>query len=63
MDVYAIVTEKIINMLEQGVVPWRRPWISTNPVSPGLIVVEYALGPLRVEALIGAEAQNLAHSD
>ena len=30
MDVYAIVTEKIINMLEQGVVPWRRPWISTG---------------------------------
>jgi antirestriction protein ArdC len=31
MDVYAIVTEKIINMLKQGVVPWRMPWIS-----PGL---------------------------
>jgi antirestriction protein ArdC len=30
MDVYAIVTEKIINLLEQGVVPWRRPWISTG---------------------------------
>ena len=26
MNVYEIVTEKIINMLEQGVVPWRRPW-------------------------------------
>jgi antirestriction protein ArdC len=25
MDVYAIVTDKIINLLEQGVVPWRRP--------------------------------------
>jgi len=24
MDVYAIVTEKIINLLEQGVVPWVR---------------------------------------
>ena len=30
MDVYTIVTEKIINLLEQGVVPWRRPWISTG---------------------------------
>ncbi len=28
MDVYAIVTEKIINLLESGVVPWRRPWTS-----------------------------------
>ena len=26
MDTYAIVTEKIINLLEQGIVPWRRPW-------------------------------------
>jgi antirestriction protein ArdC len=28
MDVYAIVTEKIIGLLEQGVVTWRRPWTS-----------------------------------
>lgn len=26
MDVYGIVTDKIINLLEQGAVPWRRPW-------------------------------------
>jgi antirestriction protein ArdC len=26
MDTYAIVTERIINLLEQGIVPWRRPW-------------------------------------
>ncbi len=30
MDVYTIVTEKIINLLGQGVVPWRRPWTSTG---------------------------------
>ena len=30
MDVYAIVTEKIISLLDQGVVPWRRPWTSTG---------------------------------
>ena len=30
MDIYAIVTEKIINLLENGVVPWRRPWTSTE---------------------------------
>ena len=28
MDTYAIVTEKIINLLEAGIVPWRRPWTS-----------------------------------
>jgi len=30
MDVYAIVTEKIISLLEQGVVPWRKPWSSAG---------------------------------
>src|SRR6266852_4786387 len=30
MDIYAIVTEKIINLLESGVVLWRRPWTSTG---------------------------------
>jgi antirestriction protein ArdC len=30
MDVYAIVTEKIVNLLEQGIVPWRRPWTATG---------------------------------
>jgi antirestriction protein ArdC len=30
MDTYAIVTEKIISLLEQGIVPWRRPWASTG---------------------------------
>ena len=30
MDVYAIITKKIINLLEEGVVPWRRPWVTTG---------------------------------
>jgi antirestriction protein ArdC len=30
MDVNTIVTDKIINLLEQGVVPWRRPWTGTG---------------------------------
>jgi antirestriction protein ArdC len=30
MDTYAIVTEKIINLLEQGIVPWRRPWSASG---------------------------------
>jgi antirestriction protein ArdC len=30
MDIYAMVTDKIINLLEAGIVPWRRPWTSTG---------------------------------
>lgn len=26
MDVYGMVTDRIIAMLEQGVIPWKRPW-------------------------------------
>src|SRR5271155_2484600 len=26
MDVSTIVTQTIINLLEQGILPWRRPW-------------------------------------
>jgi antirestriction protein ArdC len=30
MDVYAIVNEKIIKLLEAGVVPWRKPWTTAG---------------------------------
>ncbi len=30
MDAYAIVNEKIIKLLEAGVIPWRRPWTSAG---------------------------------
>jgi antirestriction protein ArdC len=30
MDIYSIVTERIINLLESGVVPWRKPWTSAG---------------------------------
>lgn len=28
MDVYKMVTERIINQLENGIIPWRKPWVS-----------------------------------
>ena len=30
-NVYEIVTEKIIEQLEAGVAPWRKPWTSEPP--------------------------------
>ena len=30
METYAIVTERSVNLLEQGIVPWRRPWSATG---------------------------------
>lgn len=31
MNVYAIITQQIIEQLEKGVVPWRKPWRSILP--------------------------------
>lgn len=33
-DVYSEVTDRIIAALEQGVVPWRKPWQTTNGNGP-----------------------------
>jgi antirestriction protein ArdC len=30
MDVYAIVTEKMIELLEHEIVPWRRSWTTAG---------------------------------
>lgn len=30
MDVYGIVTEKILKALEEGTVPWQKPWIGSD---------------------------------
>lgn len=32
-NVYDIITDKIIEKLEDGVVPWRRPWTNSNAVN------------------------------
>ena len=32
-DVFSVVTGQIVNLLEKGIVPWRRPWSGCGPVS------------------------------
>lgn len=32
-DIFAVVTAQIISQLEQGIVPWRRPWDACWPTS------------------------------
>jgi antirestriction protein ArdC len=31
IDVYQVVTDRIINLLEQGTIPWTKPWKSAGP--------------------------------
>lgn len=37
MNVYEIVNEQIIGMLEAGTVPWRKPWSGDNRPAMNLI--------------------------
>jgi antirestriction protein ArdC len=37
MDVYQIVTDKIISLLEQGTIPWQKPWATNNGLPKNLV--------------------------
>jgi len=43
MDVYSIVTERIIEKLEAGTVPWHKPWRSLG-ASRNLVSKKYYRG-------------------
>ena len=32
-DVFQVVTDRILNQLQKGVIPWRRTWSSNGPTS------------------------------
>lgn len=36
-DIYEIVTQKIINLLEKGVIPWQVPWKTANGMPRNLV--------------------------
>ena len=54
-NVYQIVTEKIIDLLEQGVVPWKKPWRGGKAGMPKNLVSKKAYAgklPAVYEALV-----------
>ena len=38
MDIYAAVTDRIIEQMEQGIIPWQKPWVASGKA------VSYATG-------------------
>ena len=34
MNVYQIVTQRIMEQLKKGVIPWRKPWVEGRPPVP-----------------------------
>ncbi len=41
-DVYQVVTDRIINMLEQGTAPWRKPWTGGSDGMPANLISKKA---------------------
>lgn len=37
MDVYQMVTDRIIGLLERGTIPWQKPWATSNGMPKNLI--------------------------
>ncbi|HIJ80580.1 MAG TPA: DUF1738 domain-containing protein [Desulfuromonadales bacterium] len=37
MDVYQIVTDRILELLERGTVPWRKPWATSQGMPKNLV--------------------------
>ena len=37
--IYEMVTNKIVEQLEKGVVPWRKPWVNGGAVSWNLSLI------------------------
>ena len=50
MDIYAAVTDRIITQMEQGIIPWHKPWvaggsaISRNTGKPYSLLNQMLLG-------------------
>ena len=43
MDIYQEVTNRIIDQLEAGIIPWRKPWIMANQAVSHLTGKPYSL--------------------
>lgn len=43
MDAYTLVTDRIIAQLEQGVIPWRKPWTTVSPAVSHVTGKPYSL--------------------
>jgi antirestriction protein ArdC len=35
--VYSIITDRVVSLLERGVVPWRRPWAGPEGMPRNLV--------------------------
>ena len=43
MDIYAEVTNRIIDQMEQGIIPWQKPWIASGNAISRVTVKPYSL--------------------
>ena len=43
MDIYQTITDNMITQMEQGIIPWRRPWIASGSAVSHTTGREYSL--------------------
>ena len=56
-DVYQIITEQILDLLEQGVVPWKKPWRGGAAGRPKNLISKKAYRGINV-FLLGIEGRS-----
>ena len=59
-DVYQIITEQILDLLEQGVVPWKKPWRGGAAGRPKNLISKKAYRGINV-FLLGIKAQSVGY--
>ena len=59
-DVYQIITEQILHLLEQGVVPWKKPWRGGAAGQPKNLISKKAYRGINT-FLLGIKAQSIGY--
>ncbi len=59
-DVYQIITEQILDLLEQGVVPWKKPWRGGAAGQPKNLISKKAYRGINV-FLLGIKAHSVGY--
>ena len=50
MDIYAEITARIIDQMENGIIPWQKPWVANGKA------ISHATGKARLVAPMAAAA-------
>ena len=47
MDIYSEVTARIMEQMEQGIIPWQKPWIASGTIRNSAAYIQNWLNVLK----------------